>query len=169
MASGIFTNFLNRYWTDVLFVNYKTNGVLPSTITTFLTLLPLLSAILIVVGNLVAGQIIERTHTKAGKARPWILLSSVLLGISCIFMFIVPMGNGTDSPVLTMVLTAIAYNLYYSVCYPLYNTANSTLIPVSTQSSCFFYQFCFRWCNGGRWHGFPLDCIVFSRRLANAR
>ena len=114
LASGIFTNFLNRYWTDVLFVNYKTNGVLPSTITTFLTLLPLLSAILIVVGNLVAGQIIERTHTKAGKARPWILLSSVLLGISCIFMFIVPMGNGTDSPVLTMVLTAIAYNLYYS-------------------------------------------------------
>ncbi len=135
LASGIFTNFLNRYWTDVLFVNYKTNGVLPSTITTFLTLLPLLSAILIVVGNLVAGQIIERTHTKAGKARPWILLSSVLLGISCIFMFIVPMGNGTDSPVLTMVLTAIAYNLYYSVCYPLYNTANSTLIPVSTRNS----------------------------------
>lgn len=135
LASGIFTSFLNRYWTDVLFVNYKTNGGLPSNITTFLTLLPLLSTVLIVVGNLVAGQIIERTRTKAGKARPWILLSSVLLGVSCIFMFIVPMGNGTDSPVLTMALTAIAYNLYYSVCYPLYNTANSTLIPVSTRNS----------------------------------
>ena len=33
-----------------------------------------------------------------------------------------------------MVLTAIAYNLYYSVAYPLYNTANSTLVPVSTRN-----------------------------------
>lgn len=134
LASGIFSSFLNRYWTDVLFVNYKVDGILPSSITTFLTLLPLFSAILIVLGNLVVGQIIERTKTKAGKARPWILLSSILLGISCVFMFIVPMGNGTDTPVLTMVLTAIAYNLYYSVCYPLYSTANSTLIPLSTRN-----------------------------------
>ena len=52
----------------------------PGSINLFLTLLPLLSAILIVAGNLVAGQLIERTKTKAGKARPWILLSSVLLG-----------------------------------------------------------------------------------------
>ncbi len=134
LASGIFTSFLNRYWTDILFANYKVNGALPQSITTFLTLLPLLSAVLIVAGNLVAGQLIERTKTKAGKARPWILLSSVLLGVSCIVMFIVPMGNGTDTPVLTMVLTAIAYNLYYSVAYPLYNTANSTLVPVSTRN-----------------------------------
>lgn len=59
LASGIFTSFLNRYWTDILFANYKTDGVLPQSITTFLTLLPLLSAILIVAGNLVAGQLIE--------------------------------------------------------------------------------------------------------------
>lgn len=136
LASGIFTSFLNRYWTDVLFVNYKNAaGQLPSSITTFLTLLPLLSAILIVAGNLVAGQLIERTKSKAGKARPWILLSSVLLGVACILMFVIPMGNGTDTPVATMVLTAIAYNLYYSVAYPLYNTANSTLVPVSTRNS----------------------------------
>lgn len=135
LASGIFTSFLNRYWTDILFANYKVNGVLPQSITTFLTLLPLLSAILIVAGNLVAGQLIERTKTKAGKARPWVLLASVLLGAACIVMFIVPIGNGTDTPVATMVLTAIAYNLYYSIAYPLYNTANSTLVPVSTRNS----------------------------------
>lgn len=134
LASGIFTSFLNRYWTDILFANYKVNGALPENINLFLTLLPLLSAILIVAGNLVAGQLMERTKTKAGKARPWILLSSVLLGAACVVMFIVPMGNGTDTPVLTMALTAIAYNLYYSVAYPLYNTANSTLVPVSTRN-----------------------------------
>ncbi|MCH5162334.1 MAG: MFS transporter [Clostridiales bacterium] len=142
LASGIFTSFLQRYWTDVLFANYRVVGAdgklaLPSgsPIGLFLTLLPLLSAILIVVGNLVAGQLIERTKSKAGKARPWILLSSVLLGVACVLMFVLPMGNGIETPVLTMVFTAIAYNLYYSICYPLYNTANSTLIPVSTRNS----------------------------------
>ncbi len=147
LASGIFTSFLNRYWTDILFANYrvvtgydeagKAIMALPSgsPILTFLTWLPLISAVLIVAGNIIAGQLIERTKSKAGKARPWILLSSVLLGVACILMFVIPMGNGTDTPVLTMVFTAIAYNLYYSVCYPLYNTANSTLIPVSTRNS----------------------------------
>lgn len=136
LASGIFTSFLNRYWTDVLFANYKdANGVLPANINTFLTLLPMLSSILIVIGNLVVGQLIERTKTKGGKARPWILLSSALLAVACILLFVVPVGNGASAPVATMVLTAVAYNLYYSVAYPIYNTANSTLIPLSTRNS----------------------------------
>ncbi len=131
LASGIFANFLNRYWTDVLFADMKlANGSLPANITTFLTLLPLLSAILIVAGNLIVGQLIERTKTKAGKARPWILLSSVLLAVSCIFMFVVPSSNA----VAKMALTAISYNVYYSVAYPMYNTSNSTLVPVSTRN-----------------------------------
>lgn len=147
LASGIFTSFLNRYWTDVLFANYRVQtGIdeagkaimeLPagSPIATFLSLLPLISTILIVAGNLFVGQLIERTKTRAGKARPWMLLSSVLLAIGCIVLFIAPMGNGTDTPVLTMVLTAIAYNIYYAIAYPMYNTANSTLVPVSTRNS----------------------------------
>ena len=147
LASGIFTSFLNRYWTDVLFANYRVQtGVdeagkaimeLPagSPIATFLSLLPLISTVLIVAGNLLVGQLIERTKTRAGKARPWMLLSSVLLAIGCIVLFIAPMGNGTDIPVLTMVLTAIAYNIYYAIAYPMYNTANSTLVPVSTRNS----------------------------------
>ena len=106
-----------------------------SPVGTFLSLLPLISTILIVAGNLFVGQLIERTKTRAGKARPWMLLSSVLLTIGCIVLFIAPMGNGTDVPVLTMVLTAIAYNIYYAIAYPMYNTANSTLVPVSTRNS----------------------------------
>lgn len=126
LASGIFTSFINYYWTDVLF-----KGQLDNTIKTFLTLLPLLSAILIVIGNLVVGQLIEKTKTSAGKARPWILVSSILLSLACVFMFVCPSNN----VVVKMVLTAISYNLYYSVAYPLYNTANSTLIPVSTRNA----------------------------------
>lgn len=126
LASGIFTSFLNKYWTEVLFA-----GQLDGAVNTFLTFLPLLSAVLIAAGNLTAGQIIERTKTKAGKARPWILLSSVLLALTCVFMFLAPFDDKT----LKMVFTAVSYNLFYAVAYPLYNTANSTLIPVSTRNS----------------------------------
>lgn len=147
LASGIFTSFLNKYWTSVLFADYTIqtgidkNGepimgfAADSPVGIFLSLLPLISTILIVAGNLFVGQLIERTKTRAGKARPWMLLSSILLAIGCIVLFVAPMGNGTDTPVLTMVLTAIAYNIYYAVAYPMYNTANSTLVPVSTRNS----------------------------------
>ena len=66
----------------------------------------------------------------AGKARPWILLSALTLSIASVLMFVVPF-EGTAK----MVWIAIAYNLFYAVAYPIYNTANSTLIPVSTRDS----------------------------------
>ncbi len=128
LASGIFTSFLNKYYTDVLFAN----ALGESRVRLFLTVLPLVSAIFIVLGNLIVGQIIERTKTCAGKARPWILLSSVLLSVSCVLMFVMPTNRSVAA---RMMLTAISYNLYYAVAYPLYNTANSTLIPVSTRNS----------------------------------
>ncbi|MBO4989979.1 MAG: MFS transporter [Clostridia bacterium] len=125
LAGGIFSSFLNKYWTEVLFA-----GQLTPAVNTFLTLLPLLSAILIVVGNLVAGQVIERTKSKAGKARPWIFLSAITVAVTSVLLFVCP----SEDPVVKMVMTGISYNLYYAIASPLYNTANSTMIPVSTRS-----------------------------------
>ena len=119
LSSGIFTSILNTYFTDVLKLDL-----------TFLTTLQLVSTIFIVIANLVVGQLIERTRVLAGKARPWILLSALTLSVASVLMFIVPFEG-----VLKMVWIAIAYNLYYSVAYPIYNTANSTLVAVSTRNS----------------------------------
>lgn len=119
LSSGIFTSILNTYFTDVLKLDL-----------TFLTTLQLVSTILIVIANLVVGQLIERTRVLAGKARPWILLSALTLSVASVLMFIVPFEG-----VMKMVWIAIAYNLYYSVAYPIYNTANSTLVAVSTRNS----------------------------------
>lgn len=119
LSSGIFTSILQNYFTDVLKLDL-----------TFLTTLQLFSTLLIVAANLVVGQLIERTRALAGKARPWILLSAFTLSVASILMFVVPF-EGTAR----MVWVAIAYNLYYAVAYPIYNTANSTLIPVSTRNS----------------------------------
>ena len=119
LSSGIFTSILQNYFTDVLKLDLA-----------FLTSLQLISTIFIVIANLIVGQLIERTHTIAGKARPWILLSALTLSVASVLMFIVPF-EGTAK----MVWIAIAYNLYYAVAYPIYNTANSTLVPVSTRDS----------------------------------
>ena len=119
LSSGIFTSILQNYFTDVLKLNL-----------TFLTTLQLLSTILIVLANLLVGQLIEQTQTGAGKARPWILLSAFTMAAGSVLMFIVPF-EGTAK----MVWIAIAYNLFYAVAYPIYNTANSTLVPLSTRNS----------------------------------
>lgn len=119
LSSGIFTSMLQNYFTDVLKLDLA-----------FLTTLQLVSTILIVAANLIVGQLIERTKALAGKARPWILLSALTLSVASVLMFIVPFEGAAK-----LVWIAIAYNLYYAVAYPIYNTANSTLIAVSTRDS----------------------------------
>lgn len=119
LSSGIFTSILQNYFTDVLKLDLS-----------FLTVLQLVSTIFIVIANLVVGQLIERTRALAGKARPWILLSALTLSVSSVLMFIVPF-HGTAR----YVWIAAAYNLYYAIAYPIYNTANSTLVPLSTRDS----------------------------------
>ena len=119
LSSGIFTSILQNYFTDVLKLDL-----------TFLTTLQLVSTVLIVTANLIVGQLIEKTRCLAGKARPWILLSALTMSVASVLMFIVPF-EGTAK----MIWVAIAYNLFYAVAYPIYNTANSTLIPLSTRDS----------------------------------
>ena len=119
LSSGIFTCILQNYFTDVLKLDLG-----------FLTTLQLVSTVLIVASNLIVGQLIEHTKALAGKARPWILLSALTLSVASVLMFIVPFEG-----MAKMVWIAIAYNLYYAVAYPIYNTANSTMIPVSTRDS----------------------------------
>ncbi|MDR1092846.1 MAG: MFS transporter [Clostridiales bacterium] len=125
LSSGIFGAILNKYWTDVLFL-----GEMTSAATVFLTLLPLLSVVLVVIGNLLMGQILERTRTMQGKARPWLLLSAFALSAASVLMFIVPFPDSVGK----MIWLAVSYNLFYAVAFPIYNTANSTMIPVSTRN-----------------------------------
>ena len=118
LSSGIFTSMLQKYLNEVLGLS---NG--------FLTALPLISTIFIIIANLIVGQLIEKTKVMAGKARPWILLSAATLSVASILMFVVPAGETAR-----MVWIVVSYNLYYSVAFPIYNTANSTMVPVSTRN-----------------------------------
>lgn len=120
LANGIFTSQLQKYLTDVLMLDLN-----------FLSGLQLVSTVLIVAANLIVGQLIERTRTLMGKTRPWILLSALTLSVASVLMFIIPFQN----ELARMIWIAVSYNLYYAVAFPIYNTANATLVPVSTRNS----------------------------------
>lgn len=119
ISGSIFGSILQSYFTDVLRLDLQ-----------FLSRLQLVSTILIVIANLVVGQLIERTRAMAGKARPWLLLSAFTLSSASVLMFVVPF-KGTAR----MVWIAIAYNLYYAFASPIYSTASSIMISVSTRDS----------------------------------
>ena len=122
LTSQIFVTYLNTYWTDVLNLS---DGAME-----FLSIFPLISAILIALGNFVVGLMVDRTRTPQGKARPFLLLAGVLIAISSVLMFAIPSGNQT----VMLAWIAISYIIYYSVAYPLYSVANSLMVPLSTRN-----------------------------------
>lgn len=123
MANSIFGSYLNRYYVDVL--GWTKFGV-------FATLLPIVSVIFVVLGNLVIGQWIDNTRTSQGKARPYMLVSIPLVVVAIVLMFMTPTEG---SNIVQMIWIAISYNLYYSVAYPLYYTSHSSMVALSTRDS----------------------------------
>lgn len=79
LLNAVLASYLNVYYTDVL----KLTGVWGGA---FLMVFPILSKVIDAVTNIAMGQLIDRTKTKEGKARPWMLLSAVLLPITGIIV-----------------------------------------------------------------------------------
>ena len=122
ITSQVFIVYLNTYWTDVLGLGETAGG--------FLTVFPLVSALFIALGNLVVGRLIDHTVTAQGKARPFLLLSGLLLAVSCVLVYAVPAGDIK----MQLIWIAISYNLYYAAAYPLYSVSNSLMLPLSTRN-----------------------------------
>lgn len=76
------------------------------------------------ISDLIMGRIVDKTHSKWGKARPWILRMCVPLGISTVLMFSVPAGLTGTFQLTYMFLT---YNLVSTVFYTAVSLPYSTL------------------------------------------
>ena len=122
LANSIFGSYLSRYYSDVL--GWTKFGA-------FSALLPIVSVIFVVAGNIIVGQWIDKTRTSAGKARPYLILSMPLLACAIILMFMTPTGG---SNIVQMCFIAVTYNLYYAIAYPCYYTAHSSLVALSTRN-----------------------------------
>ena len=113
--------FINNYYTDVAQVSYLWGGA-------FLVLMPIIANILDAFTNIFMGRLIDKTATRQGKARPWILLSAPLLVISAILMYIIPKG----SDAVKVIWIFFSYVLYDSVAYTIFNMSSLTTVPLST-------------------------------------
>ena len=135
VGNGVINIWLIQYWDKVL--------GLGTWAPLFETLLPIISAIVIVIGNILVGRMMERKPTLAGKARPLILISIPFLLVAMLVLFnpwIFPEAadelNGGDfsqGGLLASILIAIGYNLYYAIAWPIYYTSHSALVNLSTR------------------------------------
>ncbi len=122
LLNAVLATYLNIYYTDVLKLKGLWGGM-------FLFLFPIVSKVIDAFTNVAMGRIIDRTHTKEGKARPWLLLSAILVPVTGILLFTVPESNDTVKVIWVMV----SYNLFYSFAYTMFNMSHGLMVPLSTR------------------------------------
>ena len=134
LGNGVINIYLVQYWDKVL--------GLGEWAPLFEVLLPLISAIAIVVGNVLVGKLMERKPSMAGKARPLILLGMPVILIAMLFLFLVPFpgaasehaaANSFEGGLIASIFIAVGYVLYYAFAWPLYYTSHSALVNLSTR------------------------------------
>ena len=121
---GMSGSYLNQFYVDVLKLGGIAGGM-------FLVLLPILSKVFDAVTNLLMGMIIDRTRTRQGKVRPWVLISGPCVTFAGIMLYCVPkmslMGQA--------IWVAVSYNLYFAFAFTMYNMTQMLLVPLSTRNT----------------------------------
>lgn len=122
LLNAVLASYLNVYYTDVLKLTNVWGGA-------FLAVFPIVSKIVDAITNIIMGQIIDRTRTSQGKARPYLLLAAVLLPVTGILLFTVPASSQTVQVIWVM----LSYNLFYSFAFTIYNMSHNLMVPLSTR------------------------------------
>lgn len=123
LLNAVLATYLNVYYTDVLNLTPLWGGL-------FLTIFPIVSKVIDAITNIIMGQVIDRTRTKEGKARPWLLLSAPLLAVTGILLFTVPEASDLVKAIWVM----LSYNLFYSFAYTIFNMSHNLMVPLSTRN-----------------------------------
>lgn len=124
LLNAVLGTYLNVYYTDVLKLTSLWGGV-------FLVIFPLVSKLIDAITNILMGWIIDRTKTKQGKARPWLLLSAPLVAITGVLLFLVPNADQT----IQAIWVILSYNLFYSFAFTIYNMSHNLMCPLSTRNT----------------------------------
>ena len=121
VSNSVLANQYNNYLTDVMKV--------PAW---FLWFLPVISVIFVVAGNILVGKLMDKLNTRAGKARPLILISIPISVLALLLLLVFPpLGNDVAS----LIFIAIGYNMWFAIAYPFYYTSHSATVNLSTRNS----------------------------------
>lgn len=124
LLNAVLNTYLNVYYTDVLKLTGLWGGA-------FLVVFPIASKVIDAITNVLMGYVIDRTHTREGKARPWLLLSAPLVTITGILLFTVPNSSQTVQAIWVM----LSYNLFYSFAYTIFYMSHNLMVPLSTRNT----------------------------------
>ena len=111
--------FLTLYYTDNV-------GIAAGVVGTIMLLTRLLDG----VSDLVMGNIVDHTHTRWGKARPWVGLTAPLMGLGLVLLFHVPSGlSGTGKIAYASATYVLLAVVIYTACNLSYGTLMSYMAP----------------------------------------
>ncbi len=128
LANSILANYFIKYMTDVLNLNTWAPA--------FMSMLPIVSVIFVIFGNILVGRLMDHSKTRAGKARPFLLLSVPISLLALLVLFILsPLPTEGGNNIITLVCVAVGYNLWFAIAYPCYFTPHSALVNLSTRNS----------------------------------
>ena len=113
------SSFLLFYYTDYVHVSAGVIGTIM-----------LLSRVFDGITDLIMGIIVDRTKSRFGKCRPWILRMAIPFALAGILLFTVPSGLGYTAKLAYIFIT---YNLVSSVIYTAINVPYATLNSLITQ------------------------------------
>lgn len=117
---GMISTLLTLFYTDYVGINAATIGMVM-----------LISRMFDGVSDAIMGIIVERTNSKWGKSRPWILWMCVPFAVSAVLLFAVPHG----SQMVQAIYIFVTYNFVNTVCYTAINLPYSSLSAMMTRSS----------------------------------
>lgn len=117
---GMIGTLLTLFYTDYV-------GISPATV----GLMMLLSRLFDGVSDLIMGVLVERTTSRWGKSRPWILWMSVPFTVSAVLLFTVPRTTG----MLQFLYLFVTYNFCTTVCYTAINLPYGSLSAMMTRVS----------------------------------
>ena len=117
---GMVSLYLTYFYTDVM-------GLSASIVGTIF----LVSRVFDGVTDLIMGRIVDRTHSKTGKARVWLLRLCVPYAISGVLLFLVPSGTG----LLQYIYVAVTYNFANSILFTGVSVPYNSLLSLSTKNA----------------------------------
>lgn len=121
VPSYLLSSFLSAYYTDVALIPA---GAVGSVI--------LFMRVTDGISDLCMGRVIDRTNSRWGKARPWILIGTVGIALTMFFIFHAPASFGVSAKTAYL---AVTYFLLMVVFATMEGVANSTLMVYLTNDT----------------------------------
>ena len=119
--NGILGSFLTIYFTNAAFLDA---GIIASIIA--------VSKVFDGISDLIVGNLVDRTHSKYGKARVWLMRMCIPFAITTVLLFFVPQNFPT---LLKYVYVFIMYNLVNAVFYTSMLVPYYSMISLMTRNS----------------------------------